>query len=120
VISRGRDCDCHRARLAPDEEVGAFGYDLGADNPEGSDVFVSRDQRRDLPALPSSAARIAPVAPTPTMTTSVFSVAMAQDLPPGAWLALQPMIGRRVKTSRFCMSAGAITTCASGNPTIVS
>src|SRR5258708_23756564 len=30
-----------------------------------------------MPALPSSAARIPPAAPAPTMTTSVFSVAMA-------------------------------------------
>src|SRR5262249_58022287 len=34
-----------------------------------------------MPALPSSAARIPPAAPTPTMTTSVFSVAMAHILP---------------------------------------
>jgi hypothetical protein len=33
-----------------------------------------------MPALLSSAARIAPVPPTPTITTSVFSVAIAQDL----------------------------------------
>jgi hypothetical protein len=30
-----------------------------------------------MPALLSSAARIPPVAPTPTITTSAFSVAMA-------------------------------------------
>src|SRR5215469_6127969 len=34
-----------------------------------------------MPALPSSAARIPPAAPTPTMTTSLFSVAMAHILP---------------------------------------
>src|SRR5262245_43915883 len=33
-----------------------------------------------MPALPSSAARMPPAAPTPTMTTSVFSVAMAHAL----------------------------------------
>src|SRR5205807_642123 len=33
-----------------------------------------------IPALPSSAARMPPAAPTPTMTTSVFSVAMAHAL----------------------------------------
>src|SRR6478672_7712970 len=41
-----------------------------------------------MPALPSSAARIPPAAPTPTMTTSVFSVAMAHILP-SASLGLQ-------------------------------
>src|SRR5262245_42529277 len=41
-----------------------------------------------MPALPSSAARIPPAAPTPTMTTSVFSVAMAHILP-SAGLGLQ-------------------------------
>src|SRR5262245_47290025 len=33
-----------------------------------------------MPALPSSAARMPPAAPPPTMTTSVFSVAMAHAL----------------------------------------
>src|SRR5215475_12206412 len=33
-----------------------------------------------MPALPSSAARMPPAAPTPTITTSVFSVAMALTL----------------------------------------
>src|SRR5215470_6730771 len=41
-----------------------------------------------MPALPSSAARIPPATPTPTMTTSVFSVAMAHILP-SAGLGLQ-------------------------------
>src|SRR5262245_27943036 len=41
-----------------------------------------------MPALPSSAARIPPAAPTPTITTSVFSVAMAHILP-SAGLGLQ-------------------------------
>src|SRR5215472_4689513 len=40
-----------------------------------------------MPALPSSAARMPPAAPTPTMTTSVFSVAMAY--PPSPSLRLQ-------------------------------
>src|SRR6185312_4929643 len=34
-----------------------------------------------MPALPSSAAMMPPAAPTPTMTTSVFCVAMADLLP---------------------------------------
>src|SRR4051794_32263000 len=34
-----------------------------------------------IPALPSSAARMPPAAPAPTMTTSVFSVAMTLALP---------------------------------------
>src|SRR5262249_36808249 len=44
-----------------------------------------------MPALPSSAARIPPAAPTPTMTTSLFSVAMAHILPPAgfAWTAAE-------------------------------
>src|SRR6516225_1674822 len=37
-----------------------------------------------MPALPSSAARIPPAAPTPTMTASVFSVAISSRPPPGA------------------------------------
>src|SRR5262245_49323695 len=41
-----------------------------------------------MPALPSSAARMPPAAPTPTMTTSVFSVAM-MDLPSPGGAALQ-------------------------------
>src|SRR5580704_15393653 len=41
-----------------------------------------------MPALASSAARIPPAAPTPTMTTSVFSVAMASR-PLGRGLALR-------------------------------
>src|SRR5215472_1696798 len=46
-----------------------------------------------MPALPSSAARIPPAAPTPTMTTSVFSVAMAHILP-SAGLGLQTNDGQ--------------------------
>src|SRR5262249_16766284 len=46
-----------------------------------------------MPALPSSAARIPPAAPTPTMTTSVFSLAMAPILP-SARLGLPGAEGR--------------------------
>src|SRR5262245_22368639 len=42
-----------------------------------------------MPALPSSAARIPPAAPTPTMTTSDFSVAMAISSPSAPGLRLQ-------------------------------
>src|SRR5215472_11435805 len=48
-----------------------------------------------IPALPSSAARIPPAAPTPTMTTSVFSVAMAYP-PSPLGLRLQADDGRAV------------------------
>src|SRR5262245_45038057 len=42
-----------------------------------------------MPALPSSAARIPPAAPAPTMTTSVFSVAMIHVLLSALGLRLQ-------------------------------
>src|SRR5262245_47577287 len=44
-----------------------------------------------MPALPSSAARMPPAAPTPTMTTSVFSVAMSR--PPHRWFGLRLQAG---------------------------
>src|SRR5690348_12917298 len=46
-----------------------------------------------MPALPSSAARMPPAAPTPTMTTSVFSVAMVSS-PSACGLRLQPDDGQ--------------------------
>src|SRR5882757_6526127 len=47
-----------------------------------------------MPALPSSAASTPPAAPMPTMTTSVFSVAIGSGPPLGLGLCLQADHGR--------------------------
>src|SRR5947207_402904 len=52
-----------------------------------------------IPALASSAARIPPAAPAPTMTTSVFSVAMA------APSALRPGLQAGHRQPGECLSA---------------
>src|SRR5207247_5129263 len=74
-----------------------------------------------MPALPSSAARIPPAAPTPTMTTSVFSVAMAHILP-SAGLSLQADDGEprerfaalHVRRGEFHLPAGESHQAPSG------
>src|SRR5260370_14508846 len=74
-----------------------------------------------MPALPSSAARIPPAAPTPTMTTSVFSVAMAHILP-SAGLGLQADDGEprerfaalHVRRGEFHLPAGESHQAPSG------
>ena len=57
-----------------------------------------------------------PAAPTPMMTTSVFSVAMAHPLRIGA-CACRPMMGARVNASLLCISSGENSGCAPGKPT---
>src|SRR5437588_2520065 len=54
-----------------------------------------------IPALPSSAARIPPAAPAPTMTTSVFSIAMTRASASALGLRLQAGHGY----PRECLSA---------------
>src|SRR5262249_25661626 len=54
-----------------------------------------------MPALPSSAARMPPAAPTPTMTTSAFSVAMSRPPHRSLGLRLQADDGR----ARECILA---------------
>src|SRR5947208_3275367 len=73
-----------------------------------------------MPALPSSAARMPPAAPTPTMTTSVFSVAMAY--PPSTGLSLQSDDGQprersaalHVRRGKFHLRAGESDQAPSG------
>src|SRR5262249_61287756 len=74
-----------------------------------------------MPALPRWPARILPAAPTPTMTTSVFSVAMAHILP-SAGLGLEADDGQprerfaalHVRRSEFHLPAGESHEAPSG------
>src|SRR6266566_3352396 len=74
-----------------------------------------------MPALPSSAARMPPAAPTPTMTTSGFSVAMAHILP-SSGLGLQADDGEprerfaalHVRRGEFHLPAGESHQAPSG------
>ncbi len=83
-------------------------------------AVVSRGPRSSamifMPALPSSAARIPPAAPAPTMTTSVFSVAMAQPFREGA-CACRPINTPPANASLLARSSAVNTGCAPGKPT---
>src|SRR5262249_58442825 len=78
-----------------------------------------------MPALPSSAARMPPAAPTPTMTTSVFSVAMV-DLPSAGRAALQADDGQprerfaalHVGGGEFRLRAGESDQAPAGKPLV--
>ena len=64
-------------------------------------------ERAIMPALLSSAAITPPTAPMPTMTTSVFSVAIGHTFRVGALAcACKPMMGARVNACLLAMSAG--------------